>query len=509
VATTRDTTDEEADRLYKAYVEQIEPQERAADQRLKLKLLDSGFVPDGCEVALRNLRAEVDLFREANLPLLVEEATLRNTYFKITGAQTVDWNGEEKTLRQMDMLRRDQDRGVRERAWKAVSARQLQDRAALNDLWKELLTVRRKIAANADKADYRAYAWADRQRFDYTPEDSQRFLDAVAEVAVPAASRLYERRRRQLGVETLRPWDTVVDPFGREPLRPFTDTKELERKVGALFYKLDPQLGEYYDIMRREDLLDLDNRKGKAPGGYCTWFPLVKRPFIFMNAVGLHGDVTTLIHESGHAFHTFEKFKLPYMIQRTVTAEFNEVASTAMELLTTPFLSRKEGGFYSAADTARARIDYLEQKIIFWPFMAVIDSFQHWVYTHAGDAMNPDTCDAQWSSLRDRYMGGIDFSGLEADKADGWRRILHIFCWTVYNIEYGIAQLGAVLIWENMLKDQAGALAAYRRGLALGGTKPLPELFAAAGAKFAFDRATLGAAVEVIMRVMGELESQT
>ncbi|MBI1259551.1 MAG: M3 family oligoendopeptidase [Chloroflexi bacterium] len=506
VATSRDTTDTEAAQRYQAYVEQIEPQVRAADQRLKLKLLHSSFVPEGFEVALRNLRADVDLFREANLPLLGEEAKLRSAYFKLTGAQTVMWDGEEKTIPQLELMRRETDRDLREHAWKAISQRQLADRDVLNDLWKELLTLRRKIAANADKPDYRAYAWMDRQRFDYTPEDSLRFLDSIAEVVVPAASQLYERRQQQLGVETLRPWDLAVDPLGREPLRPFTDTAELESRVGVIFEKLDPQLGEYFAIMRREDLLDLDNRKGKAPGGYCTWFPLVKRPFVFMNSVGLHNDVLTLIHESGHAFHTFEKLKLPYMIQRTVTSEFNEVASMAMELLTTPYWSRDQGGFYSPAETARACIDQLEKLMVFWPFMAVIDAFQHWVYTHPDDALNPDACDAQWSALRDQYMPAVDFSGLEADKADGWRRIMHIYCWPFYIVEYGMAQLGAVQIWANMLQDQPAALAAYRRGLALGGTKPLPELFATAGATFKFDRETLGAAVNLIMKTIGELE---
>ena len=314
--------------------------------------------------------------------------------------------------------------------------------------------------------------------------------------------------RQQLGVETLRPWDLAVDPLGREPLHPFADTDDLKSRVADIFQRLDPQLGEYYDIMRREDLLDLDNRKGKAPGGYCTQFPLVRRPFIFMNGVGLHDDIRTLTHEAGHAFHAFEKLKLPYMIQRPVTAEFNEVASMAMELLTTPYWSREQGGFYQGGETARARIQHLEKIVLFWPYMAVVDGFQHWVYTHADAAMNPDNCDAEWARRWDKYMAGIDYNGLEADKADGWHRKLHIYRYPFYYVEYGMAQLGAVQIWANMLDDQPAALAAYRRGLALGGTRTLPELFAASGATFEFDSETLGAAVAVIMQVKGELEQQ-
>ncbi len=300
-----------------------------------------------------------------------------------------------------------------------------------------------------------------------------------------------------------------VDPLGREPLRPYADIDELKARAADIFRRLDPQLGDYYDIMRAEGLLDLDNRKNKGPGGYCIGFAQVKRPFIFMNSVGLHGDIRTLVHEFGHAFHAFEKLKLPYAMQRPVTAEFNEVASMAMELLTTPFWSREQGGFYSAAETARGRIEHLEKIVLFWPYMAVVDAFQHWAYTHADDALIAENCDAQWAALWDKYMPGIDYSGLEADKADGWHRKLHIYRYPFYYVEYGMAQLGAVQIWANMLEDQPAALAAYRRGLALGGTAALPELYAASGATFEFTTETLGAAVELIMNTIEELEELT
>ncbi len=284
-------------------------------------------------------------------------------------------------------------------------------------------------------------------------------------MVVPAATQVYERRRQLLGYETLRPWDLNVDPLGRDPLRPYADIDELKTRASDIFHRLDPQLGEYYDIMRDEGLLDLENRKNKGPGGYSIAFAQSKRPFIFMNSVGLHGDIRTLVHEAGHSFHAFEKLKLPYAMQRPVTAEFNEVASMAMELLTTPFWARENGGFYSAQETARGRIEHLEKIILFWPYMAVVDAFQHWAYTHADDALIAANCDAQWAVLWDKYMPGIDYSGLEPDKADGWHRKLHIYRYPFYYVEYGMAQLGAVQIWANMLDDQPAALAAYRRGL--------------------------------------------
>jgi oligoendopeptidase F len=258
--------------------------------------------------------------------------------------------------------------------------------------------------------------------------------------------------------------------------------------------------------MVRESLLDIDNRKNKAPGGYCTSFPMSKRPFIFMNAVGLHDDLQTLLHESGHAFHNFERDRLPYSQQRQAGMEMAEVASMSMELLSAPYLSREHGGAYSQADAARARIEHLESNILFWPYMAVVDAFQHWVYENPGAALETDRCDAEWAAQWECFMGGVDWSGLEDEIRTGWHRKLHIHQVPFYYVEYGLAQLGAMQVWRNALADQAAAVASYRRALALGGTISLPELYQAAGAKFAFDTATLAAAVELAEETIDKLE---
>jgi oligoendopeptidase F len=280
---------------------------------------------------------------------------------------------------------------------------------------------------------------------------------------------------------------------------------ELNEKTQAVFDQVDPYLGAYFKTMRDEGLLDLDNRKGKAPGGYCTYYAVAKRPFIFMNSVGLHDDVQTLLHEGGHAFHAFEGSNLPYNHQEEVPMEFAEVASMGMELLAAPYLTADKGGFYSAKDAARARIEHLEGIIKFWPYMAVVDAFQHWVYANIEDAHDPDQCDAKWAELWDRFMKGIDFTGLEDIKETGWHRKLHIYQVPFYYIEYGLAQLGAVQLFGNALKDQARAVSDYRRALALGGTVSLPELFTTAGVKFAFDAETLGTAVALLESTLEEL----
>jgi oligoendopeptidase F len=293
----------------------------------------------------------------------------------------------------------------------------------------------------------------------------------------------------------------------RAPLKPFGDVNTLIQTTGRIFHNVDATLGGDYEVMVGEGLLDLDNRKNKAPGGYCTGWDFSRRPFIFMNAVGLHDDVQTLLHEGGHAFHAFAGYALPPYLQGHPPMEFCEVASMGMELLASPYLAASKGGFYSEADAARAVIEHLEGIILFWPYMAVVDAFQHWAYTHADDAMDPAACDAEWGRLWDIYMAGIDYSGFEDVKVTGWHRKLHIFQVPFYYIEYGIAQLGAVQVWGNALTDQANAVAAYKRALALGGTAGLPDLFTAAGAKLAMDADTLGSAVALVEGQIEKLEA--
>ena len=506
VAITVDTTDKESKDRYNAYLDGIYPQAQMLHQQCKEKLLASGLEPEGMKMPILHMRAEAEIYREANLPLLAEEFKLGSEYDELIGAQTVEWDGKELTIAQLQPYYLLQDRTVRERVWRLGVERQLADREKINDLWKRFMQVREEITANTGLPDYRAFMWKTYPRYDYTPKDCYSFHAAIEQEVVPVMRRIYERRRQRLGVETLRPWDKDVDVLGRNPLKPYQTARELEEKAAAIFHKVDPQLGGYFDLMRRQGLLDLENRKGKAPGAYCIGFDSTRLPFMFENAVGLHDDVATVLHEAGHAFHAFESYPLPYHQQLTVGMEIAEVASMAMELLASPYLTVDQGGYYSAKDAARARIEHLESALLFWPYMAVVDAFQHWVYENHTTASQPANCDAKWSELWERFMAGVDYSGLEEHVCTGWQRKGHIFQVPFYYVEYGLAQLGAFQVWRNALQDQAGAVAAYRRALALGGTAPLPELYAAAGAKFAFDAETLGAMVRLAESVIAELE---
>lgn len=506
VANTVNTTDQQAKERYNFFLEKIYPPSQESDQSLKEKLITSGLEPLGFEIPLRNMHAQVGLFQQDNLPLLSEELRLVTEYDEIMGAQTVRWQGEEVTLPQLQPVYEERERVKREQAWRLAADRQLADRQAINALWGKFLEVRRKLAANAGLEDYRAYRWKQLLRFDYNPEDCTRFHKAIEEVVVPAAGQLYEKRRKRLGVKTLRPWDLEVDTLGRPALHPFTAIQELTDKVAAIFTHVNPQFGLYFEVMQREDLLDLENRKGKGPGGYCTAFSATRRPFIFTNAVGVHDDVQTLLHEGGHAFHVFETNHLPYFQQLESPLEFAEVASMGMELLASPYLLSDYGGFYNDQQAAQARVQVLERDLLFWPYMAVVDGFQHWVYENPEAADDPQNCDKQWSELWDRFMPFVDWSGLEEEMTTGWQRKEHIHGDPFYYVEYGIAQLGAVQVWRNAIHDQAGAVAGYRKALSLGNTVSLPELYSQAGAKFSFDTDTLTQAVKLMLDTIEELE---
>ena len=510
IATTVNTADKESEEQFNHYVEEIQPATKTAEQKLKDKLLASKLSPKSFETALRMMQAEAEIFTEKNLPLLAEEQKLVTEYNKIIGALTVTWKGEERTFAQMRALLYETDRSVRQRAWELREACLLKERQNINELWEKFMTIRLKIAENAHMPDYRAYMWKQRFRFDYSPEDCKSFHAAIEEVVVPAAQRVYERRRQRLGIDTVRPWDIYVDPLGTASIRPYETIDEFKSKAHAIFQRVDPKFGEYFQMMMDEGLLDLESRKNKAPGAYSLGLHVAHRPFIFMNNIHTSLDVQTILHESGHAFHEFERAHVHFYQRGEIylPAEFGEVASIGMELIASPYKTKEYGGFYTDSEAARAMIGLLEDSITFWPYMALVDAFQHWIYEDPKDGSEAANCEEKWAELWDRFRSGIDYSGFEDTKRTYWHRQPHIFDGPFYYIEYGLAQLGAVQIWANSSKDQKKTVDDYRKALALGATVPLPQLFAAAGAKFAFDAKTLKEAVDLVEDVVREMEAK-
>ena len=519
IATTINSADKAAEIRYQNFLNTIFPSSKQAEQALKEKVLNSRLVPPVYKMWIRSMNVEAQLYREESIPLLAQEHTLETEYNRIIGTQNVEWNGQRLTIPQLAPIFQNRDRTLREKAWKLMFSRELVDRPVLNELWRKYLNLRLKIAKNAGFNDYRSYRWKQQMRFDYTPEDCKRFHSAIENIVVPIASRIYERGRKRLGVESLRPWDLlmnfgsaegcgrVVDPR-HEPIRPFRDESELKTKCVTIFDRVDPQLGEYFRTMVKEGLLDLTSHPNKAPGAYSMRLPATKRSFIFMNAAGTPDDVETLLHESGHTFHNFERNGLSYF-QSLVGMEFSEVASTGMELLAAPYLSMNEGGFYSEAEAARVRINVLEFFILSLPYIAVVDAFQHWVYENPNVAVDTKACDEKWRLLWKRFMIGVDWNGLDDRIETGWQRVYHIFVEPFYFIEYGLSLLGAVQIWSNALHNQEHSVANYRRALALGGTATTPALYATAGAKFDMSADTLKSCVELMEKTIEELEARS
>ena len=511
VVTSQHTADEDLQKQFDAFLDNVQPPTKAADQKIKEKLLASGLHPKGFENAQRMMQTEADIFCESNLPLLAEAQKLANEYDKIVGATTVMWEGEEKTASQMGAIfSYTTDRNVRERAWKAAWDRHYQNRDVVNELWGKSMALRLQIAQNAGFSDYRSYMWKQKLRFDYTPEDCKSFHAAIEQAVVPAAQRVMERRRKRLGLESTRPWDRGVDQFGRPALRPAETVAELNEKSLNVFEKVDPLFRKYYQSMIDHDLLDLDSRKNKAGGGYNVGYNVANMPMIFMSHTNSLIDVGTIIHEGGHAFHAFECAHLRFhqKAEQYVPAEFAEVASMGMELLASPYINKESGGYFTEEESARARIDNLEGIISFWPYMALVDAFQHWIYENHAEASDGQRCEEKWGELWDRFMIGIDYSGFEKYKNIYWHRQGHIHTSPFYYVEYGLAQLGAVQVFGNALKDQKKAVADYRKALALGSTVPLPELFKTAGAKFAFDTQTLKEAVDLLEAEIETLQTK-
>jgi len=489
IAMTCHTDNAEAERAYLHFVEQVEPQLKprqfALEQLYAAHPQRENLTKARYEVFDRDVANHVQLFCPENVALETEEAKLGQHYQKLIGAQTVNFRGEEKTLVQMSRYLEEPDRALRQEAWQLVAQRRLQDVDKCEAIFDELVNLRNQIARNAGFDNYLEFIFRQKGRFDYTPADCVKFHDAIESEIMPVVREIQNERRRKLNLEKLRPWDLAVDLLNRAPLKPFADVGDMVARTQKIFNSLDAELAANFREMQDKRLLDLDNRKGKAPGGYQSTLAEARVPFIFMNAVGVQRDVETILHEAGHAFHaqaTRGEDLYPY---RSAPIEFCEVASMAMELIGNEFIEE----FYAPAEAARARKTHLEGIIGFFPWMAVVDGFQHWIYTHPGHTRAERK--AAYLRLMDRFSGDVDYSGFEEVRAHSWHRQLHIFLYPFYYVEYGIAQLGALQVWANSKANKSKALNDYKKSLTLGGSRPLPELFAAAGCKLEFSAQTI------------------
>jgi oligoendopeptidase F len=485
---TCDTENKALEEAFNYFYLEIQPKIQPYADRLNRRLVDNPHTQELDKkeyyTYLRAVRKRIELFREENIQLIAESSVLGQQYGVISGKMTVEVNGQEYTMQQASKFLESPDRALRESVFRKVQERRLQDKDALNDLYSKLIAIRHRTATNAGFKNFRDYKFEDLGRFDYTREDCYRFHDSVKEYVVPLVGKINEKKRKKLGLDTLRPWDGEAEPAGIEPLRPFADGQDLLKKTTKCFDELDPFFGDCLRTMQKMNRFDLESRKGKAPGGYNCPLAETGAPFIFMNASGQMGDLTTMVHEGGHAIHSFLSHPLKLSSFKEYPMEIAEVASMSMELFS---MDHWELFFSNKNDLARAREHQLERVITIFPWIATIDKFQHWVYENPGH--DPEERKEKWMEILNEFSSqSVDWSGLGQYREYGWQKQLHLFEVPFYYIEYGIAQLGAIGLWMQYKNNKEKALSNYMNALALGGTRTLPELYEAAGLKFNFSR---------------------
>jgi len=496
VAMTCDTTNKPAAEAYEFFVSNIDPIISEKNEKLQKKLIQHKNLSD-LENEFGNwfkaVRTDLELFREENIPLETQLNLEIQKYQKITGAMSVEYKGEKKTMQQMAPYLQSPNREEREEAWHLLTKRRLQDAEALDNAFDKLFSLRIQIAKNSGYENYIDYIFKAKHRFDYTAQDCKNFHESIEKIILPMQREILQQRAKKMNLQKLRPWDLSCDPQGRPALKPFKTGAELVSKCGNLFGRLNPKWKEWYGILEKENLIDADSRLGKAPGGYQITFDESQVPFIFMNAAGTNQDVYTLLHESGHAFHQFAMAKQELFAFREVPSEFAEVASMSMELLGAEDLS----DFYNEEDFQRSRIDALQDIISLFPWVATIDAFQHELYIRP----NHTAKDRKeiWLSLQNRFDTGVDWSGFEDARAYLWQKQLHLFEVPFYYVEYGIAQLGALQIYANAKKNKDLAVQNLIEAEMLGSSKPLPELFKTAGIKFDFSPKTIEPLAEMML----------
>lgn len=474
---------------YEYFVENIQPKIAPYSDQLNRKALSSPFIEElgkeaGFAIMIRNLKKEIELFREENISLYTEISLEQQKYNQISGAMTVMIDGTEMTLQQASVLLMDTDRSKREQVYHKITDRRLQDKDILNESFTKLIDLRHRVAINAGFTNYRDYMFKNLGRFDYSPQDCFDFHDSIRSEVVPILNELTLDRKQKLKLNVLKPWDKSVDPEGKKPLKAFVNGKDLTEKTIECFHRIDSYLGQCLQIMNAMGHMDLESRKGKAPGGYNYPLAEIGVPFIFMNATSTLRDMVTIMHEGGHAVHNFLTRDLELSDFKHTPSEVAELASMSMELIS---IDHWDLFFSDIADLNRAKREHLEDILETLPWVATIDKFQHWIYENPDHSL--DNRRKNWNQIFNQFTDEItDWTGEETARDYLWQKQLHLYEVPFYYIEYGMAQLGAIAIWKNYKDNKQKGLEGYLGALKLGYTRSIPEVYAAAGIRFDFSQ---------------------
>jgi oligoendopeptidase F len=493
-----DTENAEKEAALNGFIDKIMPHWMQISNQLNEKVSHSEFLDqldkEKFKIYTRDLKNSLELFRQENIPIITEADKLSNEYGKISGAMTVEHDEQTLTLQQAQKLLQSSDRNLRQEIFEKIQNRRFQDKEKLEDLFDQLLKLRHQIALNAGFDNFRDYMMKSLGRFDYGVKECEDFHEAISKVIVPIMKKINQDRSDILQINPLKPYDMDVPVYGTAPLQPFESADELLQKSIATLNAVDPYFANCIRTMEVMNHLDLDSRIGKRPGGYNMPLPEIGVPFIFMNAAGTQTDVVTMIHEAGHAVHSFLTKDLTYDFEKNFGSEVAELASMSMELMSMDHWDQ----FYPDKDLLkRAKREQIERVLSVLPWIAIIDSFQHWMY------MNPNHTREerknQWRKISERFSTGlINWDNYENFLDFSWHRQLHIFEVPFYYIEYGIAQLGAIGIWKNFRENPIQAVENYKKALSLGGTVTIPEVYQAAGVPFDFSEKNISSLAELL-----------
>ena len=483
-----ETTNKEYVDAYTIFVTEIQPKISPLDDELNRKLVDSPYFEkldlQKYKIYLRGVKKELELFRKENVSLMSELQKEAQEFGSISAAQTIEYKGEEITLQKASTFLYSLDREERETVFTLVKERRLKDVDALNDLYNRLIKKRHQVSLNAGFENYRDYKFEAMGRFDYTPQDCFDFHESIRSEIVPIIKSFHEERKEKLNYDSLRPWDMEVNTSGKPPLKPFTDGKDLTEKAKSAFYGIRDYYGDCLSIMDQMGHLDLESKNGKSPGGYNYPLYEIGVPFIFMNAVGTQNDLVTMVHEGGHAIHSFLTRDYKITSFKSLTSEIAELASMSMELIS---MDKWDVFYDNEEELKRAKRDQMERLLTILPWVAIVDKFQHWIYENPEHT--PEERTAEWQKINKAFGTGIvDWTSHEDGKQITWQKQLHLFEVPFYYIEYGIAQLGAIAIWRNYKQDPEKALDQYQAALSLGYTKTIGEIYETAGIKFDFSK---------------------
>jgi oligoendopeptidase F len=486
IKSTCDTSDIAKQEALDYFISEVEPKLVEYNDILNRKILNCSFTTeldkDLYGIYLRGISKEVELYRPENVPIQTELQKLSNEYGRISGAMSVEIDGQTVTFQTAANLLKSEDRELRKSVYEKINRRRQQDREKLESLFDQMLELRHKMATNAGYENFRDYMFDALGRFDYTSAHCEDFHQSIEKFIVPIVDKFDLERRTKLGYEQLFPWDTEVDTDKKPALKPFSSSDELIEKTIECFRRIRPDYSNVISLMQEKGHLDLDSRLGKAPGGYN--YPLHKSslPFIFMHATGSLRDMVTMMHEGGHALHSWLSKDLKLNGFKQMPSEIAEVASMAMELIS---MDHWEVFFDQPEELIRAKRYQLEKILSILPWIASVDAFQHWIYTHPKH--NRLEREQTWKDITKRFAGSImNRSVFPEFESHSWHRQLHIFEVPFYYIEYGIAQLGAIGIWKNFKTNPEFALDQYEKALSEGYLFSLPNLYQHAGVKFDF-----------------------